>query len=89
MTDADIKSMADTFIADLSKLRSYAIKAICGDTPLTNSEETDKSSVMARYWVQGRLLGLTCNDLVRFLFQGIFPHPSRCGCSACRSRLQS
>jgi hypothetical protein len=44
---------------------------------------------MARYWVQGRLLGLTCNDLVRLLFQGIFPHPSRCGCSACRSRLQS
>ncbi|HAL46758.1 MAG: hypothetical protein FI707_11570 [SAR202 cluster bacterium] len=89
MTDADIKTMADTFIADLSILRSYAIRAICEDTPLTDAEEADKSSVMAGYWVQGRLLGLTFNDLVRLLFQGVFPHPSRCGCPTCRSRLQS
>ena len=89
MTDAEIKTMADSFVADLATLRTYAIETICKETPLTNSEESDKSIVMVRYFLQGRSLGLDCGDLVRLLFQGIFVHSSGCGCMVCRGRVGS
>ena len=89
MRDADIKTLADSFVEDLTTLRSYASRALSQSTPLTVPEEADKSEAMERFWDQGSSLNLTHRDLVRLLFQGMFPRGKHCGCATCLARREA